>query len=510
MAGPLTAVRPRQTPLPTGEGDGLLALLDEWAAVAACPKELLVGGIFRPAVSGRTLDVHDPATGQTISRVADGGAHDASAALDAAAAAHPRWAAEPARERARVLRRAADALERDVDTIATIVTLEMGKPLTESREEVIFAARYLEWAAEEAVRVTGTVRDDPDGSASIIVTRRAVGPALIITPWNFPIAIPARGVGAALAAGCSAVLRPSSLTPLSSLALARVLLEAGLPDGVLNVVVSSQDAATDHLLTDPRLRKLTFTGSEPVGRHLVACAAGQLPSISLELGGQAPFIVFEDADLDAAIDGAVAAKLRNGGAACTAANRFHVHRDLAEAFTIGLCERLSRVRLDRGTEPHAGLGPMIGESQQARLTGLVDDAVTRGAWVALAGGARPGPGWFFAPVVLTDVPDDARMMREEIFGPVVPIRVFDRERDVVGEANAADQGLAAYVYTRDVDRAMRVGGALEVGMVAVNRGRVSSVAAPFGGVKHSGWGRSGGDDALDDYLETRYLTLARR
>ena len=504
-----SAPRPAPVRVPASASDGILAVLDEWAAISACPKDLLIDGHFRPAVTGRTLPVEDPSTGRELCRVADADERDVTDALDAAAAAQPRWAAQPARERARVLRRAADALEREVETLAMLVTLEMGKPLAESRDEVMFAARYLEWSAEEAVRVTGGFRDDPDGSSSIMVTRRPVGPCLVITPWNFPVAVPARGIGGALGAGCTVVLRPSKLTPLSALALARILQGAGLPDGVLNVVVSSQDGATDHLLGDPRLRKLTFTGSGGVGRHLVACSAGRMLRLGLELGGQAPFIVFEDADLDAAVEGAVAAKLRNGGAACTAANRFSVHRAVAAEFTDRLCARLAAIHTTRGTEPESELGPMIGAAQRDRLTGLVDDAVAKGARVALAGGPRPGPGWFFAPVVLTDVPDDARVMREEIFGPIAPIRAFDREAEVVAAANDTDQGLAAYVYTRDLDRAMRIGAALDVGMVAVNRGRVSSVAAPFGGVKQSGWGRCGGDDALDDYLETRYVTLAR-
>ena len=483
--------------------------LVEWSAVASCPKELAIGGSRRPARSGRTLAVEDPSTGETLCGVADAGAPDADEALAAAAAARPAWAAATPRDRARVLRRAAGALERDAERLATLITLEMGKPLAESREEVAFAAEYLEWSAEEAVRVQGSICGDPSGSARIMVTRRPVGPCLIVTPWNFPLAIPARGVGAALAAGCTAVLRPSAQAPLSALALAAVLDEAGTPPGVLNVVVSSQDGATDGLLADPRLRKLTFTGSTAVGRHLLGLSAGRVLRTSLELGGQAPFVVFADADLPAAVECAVAAKVRNGGEACTAANVFHVERPLAQAFTEMLAERLSGLRIGRGTEPETELGPMVTARHRDRLQALADDAVSRGARVALGGGSLPGAGYFFAPVVLADVPEEARVLREEIFGPIAPVVAFDGEAELIARANDCEQGLAAYVHTRDLDRGLRVGEALEVGMVAVNRGRVSSVAAPFGGVKQSGCGRAGGVDALADYLEARYLTVGR-
>ena len=481
--------------------------LAEWEAVARCPKELVIGGRRRDARSGGTLPVEDPSTGEVLCAVADAGGPDCIDALDAAHEAQAGWAAAAPRDRARVLRRAADALEREAERLAMLITLEMGKPLAESRDEVSFAAEYLEWSAEEAVRVQGSICEDPSGSARIMVTRRPVGPCLIVSPWNFPLAIPARGVAAALAAGCTVVLRPSALTPLSALALAEIVEDAGAPPGVLNVVVSSRDDATDALLADPRLRKLTFTGSTAVGRHLLALSADRVLRTSLELGGQAPFVVFADADLPAAVECAVAAKMRNGGEACTAANVFHVERPVAAAFADMLAERLADLRIARGTEPEAQLGPMVGARHRRRLQDLADDAVSRGARVVLGGGSLDGPGHFFAPMVLADVPDDARVLREEIFGPIAPVCAFDREAEVVARANACDQGLAAYLHTRDLDRAMRVGEALEVGMVAVNRGRVSSVAAPFGGVKQSGCGRAGGADALADYLDTRYLTV---
>jgi succinate-semialdehyde dehydrogenase/glutarate-semialdehyde dehydrogenase len=500
--------RPAASPAPRpSDSAGLLSALAEWEVVATTPQRLLIDGGWREARSGATLAVEDPSTGQTLCRVADAGERDALDALQAASAAMPAWAARPPRDRARVLRRCADALLADIDRLAMLITLEMGKPLAESRDEVAFAAEYIERCAEEAVRVAGTIQEAPDGTSQIMVLRRPVGPCLVITPWNFPLAVPARSVAAALAAGCSVVLRPSSLTPLSALALAGVLEASGLPAGVLNVVVSATDGATDPLLVDRRLRRLTFTGSTTVGRLLLARSADQVLQVGVELGGQAPFVVFEDADLEAAVDGAVAAKMRNGAQACTAANRFHVHRELADEFTRRLADRLSALRLGRGTEPGVDLGPMIGERQRARLADLVEDAVARGARPVLAGAPAPECGHFFAPVVLADVPREARVLSEEIFGPIAPITVFERESELVAEANRCEQGLAAYLYTRDLDRAMRVGAALEVGMVAVNRGRVSAVAAPFGGVKQSGFGRSGGADPLDDYLETRYLSV---
>ncbi len=489
-------------------GRAVEGVLPEWTAVAECPKELLIGGRRRPARSGATLAVEDPSTGEVLCAVSDAGPADAADALAAADAAQAAWSAVAPRDRSRVLRRGADELLARIDALAMLITLEMGKPLAESRDEVSFAAEYLEWCAEEAVRVAGTCTDSPDGRARVVTRRRPVGPCLIVTPWNFPLAVPARGVAAALAAGCTVVLRPSAMTPLSAHALADALQAAGLPDGVLNVVVCSADGATDGLLDDPRLRKVTFTGSTAVGRHLIHGAADRVLRVSAELGGQAPFIVLADADLDAAVDGAVAAKMRNGAEACTAANRFYVDRPVAAEFTRRLTERLGAMRIARGTEPGAELGPVIGERQRSRLQDLVDDAVARGARVPLAGGSLPGPGHFFAPVVLTDVPEDARVMHEELFGPIAPVVVVDGEADAVARANRCDQGLAAYVYTSDLDAALRIGDALEVGMVGVNRGRVSSAASPFCGVKQSGYGQSGGPGALDDYLETRVLTIA--
>ncbi|MGD9572857.1 MAG: NAD-dependent succinate-semialdehyde dehydrogenase [Thermoleophilia bacterium] len=477
------------------------------SGVATASSGLLIAGEFVHAASGGVLTVEDPATERVIARVADAGPADCRAALDAAVAAQGSWGQVAPRERARILRRAADRLRDEAEALALVGTLEMGKPLGESRAEVEFAADYLEWFGEEAVRIDGRVVTSPDGHSQHVVMRLPVGPCLVITPWNFPLAVPARSLAAALAAGCTVVHRPSSLTPLSSLALARILVEAGLPAGVLNVVVSSVDDVTDALISDGRVRKLSFTGSEAVGRHLIGRSAEQIVRVSAELGGCAPFILFADADLEDALDGAVSAKMRNGGAACTAANRFYVQRCVADEFARRLAARIARVRLGRGTRPGVGLGPMIGARQVERLADLVADATERGARTVLAGGPVPGDGHFFAPVVLCDVPDDARVMREEIFGPVVAIRAFDDEDEALALANACDAGLAADVYTRDLDRAMRLTAAIDAGMVAVNRGRVSCVAAPFGGVKHSGFGQSGGAEGIDEYLVTRYATV---
>lgn len=492
----------RATVLTEGAVAAIIELEEPWP-----PTGLLVEGDFVPSSGGRTLRVEDPAGGRTVALVADASPADCARALDAAVAAQASWAATAPRERSRVLRRAADALRDDAESLAKVLTAEMGKPLAESRAEVAFAADYLEWFAEEAVRIGGRTAESPDGENTHLVVRGPVGPCLVITPWNFPLAVPARSLAPALAAGCTVVLRPSSLTPLSALCLGRILVDAGLPDGVLNIVVSSEDNATDGLLGDGRIRKLAFTGSEAVGRHLIARSAERIVRVSAELGGCAPFVVFADADMDAAVEGALSAKMRNGGAACTAANRFYVERPAYDEFCRRLSARVAGVRVGRGTRTGVGLGPMISERHVERLSALVDDAVGRGARVLVAGGAVPGDGNFFAPVVLADVPADARVMREEIFGPIVAIAPFDTEPEALALANAHDAGLAAYLYTSDVRRAMRMGAAIEAGMVAINRGRVSCVSAPFGGVGHSGYGHSGGSEGIDEYLTTRYLTM---
>ncbi len=492
----------RQVPANTGAvGESALDALG-WV-----PTGLLIDGQWRAGASARTLQVEDPGTGQVLLSVADADTTDCMAALDAATAAQAAWAATAPRDRARILRRAADAVRDRADTLAMLLTLEMGKPLTESRSEVEFAADYLDWYADQATHIEGRLVTAPDGASRHFVQRTPVGPCLVITPWNFPLAVPARGIAPALAAGCTVVLRPSTMTPLSALGLARIMVESGVPAGVINVVPTSIDDATDALLDDPRLRKLTFTGSEAVGLHLLRRSADQVVRASVELGGCAPFIVFADADLDAAVEGALAAKMRNGAQACTAANRFYVQRPIAAEFTRRLAARIAGLCLGHGTDARTQLGPMISERHRDRLSGLVDDAVTRGARVVLKGGPVEGDGHFFAPVVLDQVPDDARVVCGEAFGPVVPIRAFDTEDQAIQLANATDLGLAAYLFTSDLERAMRLGSLIEAGMVAINRGRVSCVAAPFGGIGHSGFGHSGGAEGIDEYLVTRYLTM---
>ena len=476
-------------------------------ALAWVPTGLVIGGRPAHGRAGLRMPVEDPATGRVLTMVADAREADCLDALGAAAATQDAWARVSPRDRSRVLRRAADGLRARRDLLALVATLEMGRPLPESAAEVEFAADYLEWFAEEAVRIEGREVLLPGGSARATVRRTPVGPCLVVAPWNFPLAVPARGIAPALAAGCTVVLRPSALTPLSGLALARVLMEAGLPEGVLSVVASSRDDATDALLSDRRLRKLTFTGSAPVGRRLAALAADGGVRTAMELGGCAPFVVLDDADLDLAVEAAVQAKARNGGAACTAANRFYVARPIAREFTRRLAARMAGLRMGRGTAAGTGLGPMIAERHVERLEGLVEDAVARGARTALPGGRVAGPGHFFAPVVLADVPRDARVMREEIFGPIAPVRAFDREEEAVEMANDSAHGLAAYVCGRDLGRALRVAGAIDAGMTAVNAGRVSDAALPFGGVHASGTGRAGGREGIDEYLDTRYVLV---
>jgi succinate-semialdehyde dehydrogenase / glutarate-semialdehyde dehydrogenase len=455
-------------------------------------------------MSGR-FAVLDPATGEVVDEVHDAGPGDADAALDAAVAAQPAWAATPPRERAAILHGARAGLLRRVEEFALLITREMGKPLAESRAEVHYAADFLQWFAEEAVRVSGEYRDGPGGDFRIVTTRRPVGPCLLVSPWNFPLAMITRKVGPALAAGCTAVLKPAEDTPLSCLLLARVFADAGLPPGVLNVVTTSRPAPlVERLLSDGRLRKLSFTGSTQVGRLLLAQAAGSVLRTSMELGGNAPFLVFADADLESAVEGALLAKLRNGGQSCVAANRFLVEEAVAEEFTARFVARMREVRLGPGTAPGSQLGPMINARQLERVAALVDDAVALGARVPV-GGRADGP--YYPATVLTDVPASARLHREEIFGPVAPVSTFKDEAAALAMANDTPYGLVAYLYTRDLGRAVRVGEGLEAGMVGVNRGLVSSAAAPFGGVKQSGLGREGGFEGIGEYLSTKYLAV---
>jgi len=487
----------------TPKGTGEQAVLDR------VPTGLYIGGEWRPASGNGTLVVEDPSTGQPLAEVADATPGDALAALAAAAGAQAEWAASAPRERGEILRRAYELLLAGVDDLALLMTLEMGKALGESRAEILYAAEFLRWFSEEAVRIHGRYMTNTTGAGRILTMRQPVGPCVFVTPWNFPTAMGTRKIAPAVAAGCTMVVKPAQQTPLSMLALARVLEEAGLPGGVLNVITAHRSGAViEPLLKDPRTRKLSFTGSTEVGRTLIEQSANQILRVSMELGGNAPFIVFEDADLDAAVEGALTAKLRNVGEACTAANRFHVHESIAGEFARRMAARMATLKVGRGTEPGVDIGPLIDERQRAIVEDLVRDAVARGAKL-LAGGERlPGPGYFFAPTVLADVPADARALREEIFGPVAPVTTFSTEEQAVSAANATEYGLVAYLYTRDLARTFRVAEAIEAGMVGVNQGIVSNPAAPFGGVKQSGFGREGGFEGIEEYLETKYVALA--
>jgi succinate-semialdehyde dehydrogenase / glutarate-semialdehyde dehydrogenase len=471
--------------------------------------QLLIGDRWTGAQDGGTLPVEDPATGEVITEVADATEADAVAALAAAHDAQAGWAATAPRERAEILRRAFEAVTARGEELSLLMTLEMGKPLAEARGELAYGAEFLRWFSEEAVRVAGRYALSPTGDSRMLVSRAPVGPCLLITPWNFPLAMATRKVAPAVAAGCTMVLKPAAQTPLTSLAFARIMLEAGLPPGVLNVVTTSSSGRTmAPLIADERLRKLSFTGSTEVGRTLVRASADRLLRTSMELGGNAPFLVFEDADLDRAVEGALLAKLRNGGEACTAANRLLVHASLADAFAGRLAERMRGLTVGRGTDPGVDIGPLIDAQQRAKVAELVDDAVDGGARVLCGGGAVDGPGYFFEPTVLAGPAPDAALLHEEIFGPVAPVVAFEDEAAAIASANATEYGLVAYVYTRDLERALRVADALETGMVGINRGVVSNAAAPFGGVKASGLGREGGAEGIGEYLETKYAAIA--
>ncbi|KLO26629.1 succinate-semialdehyde dehydrogenase [Mycolicibacter heraklionensis] len=479
------------------------------SALTWVPAELLLGGHEKPAASGRRFAVHNPATEEILLEVADAGPDDAAQAMDLAAATQADWSATPPRQRAEILRRAYELVEHHRDRFALLVTLEMGKPLAESHAEVSYGAEFLRWFSEEAVRINGRYSAAPSGNGRILVTKQPVGPTLAITPWNFPLAMGTRKIAAAVAAGCTAIVKPAPDTPLTMLFLGSVLAEAGLPDGVLSVLPTMDAAAlTAPLLADRRLRKLTFTGSTAVGKSLLAQAAGKVLRTSMELGGNAPFVVFADADIDAAVEGALAAKMRNGGEACTAANRIHVDNAVRDEFTEKLTARMAKLNVGDGTRPGVDVGPLINERQCSKVGELVDDAVGKGAALLLGGRPEPGRGYFYPPTVLSEIPSDARLLTEEVFGPVAAIAGFDGETAGVAAANATEYGLAAYIYTRDLDRALRVAEQVESGMVGVNRGVISDAAAPFGGIKESGLGREGGAEGIEEYLETKYIALA--
>jgi len=467
-----------------------------------------IGGEWRAASTGRSFAVVDPATEQKLTDVADAGSEDALAALEVADSTQASWAAVPPRERGEILRRAFELLNARADEIAMLITLEMGKPLAEARGEVTYGAEFFRWFAEEAVRSHGEYRVAPDGASRFLTMKQPVGPSLLITPWNFPLAMGTRKIGAALAAGCTCILKPAQQTPLTSLLLADVLTEAGLPSGVLSVLPTSDAGAiSEPLMSDRRMRKVSFTGSTGVGRILLRQAADNIMRSSMELGGNAPFLVFADADLDAAVDGAMVAKMRNGGESCVAANRFFVQAEVAEEFTRRLAERMAGMSVGPGTQEGVTVGPLIDEKQQDKVVELVDDAIGRGASVVTGGGKAEGAGYFYNPTVLRGVTTDARMQREEVFGPVAPVYEFTTEEEALAAANDTEYGLVGYVYTSDLKRGFRVSEGLETGMVGLNRGLVSNPAAPFGGVKASGLGREGGFEGIEEYQITKYVGL---
>ncbi|MBI5105076.1 MAG: NAD-dependent succinate-semialdehyde dehydrogenase [Solirubrobacterales bacterium] len=485
-----------------------MAATAEDRVVETVPHKLYIAGEWRDGGEGGTLPVEDPATGEVLCEVADATNADANAALGAAHGAFQTWRNVAPRERADVLRRAYDLMMERQDDLALLMTLEMGKPLSESAGEIVYAANFFRWYAEEAVRVNGRFTVNENGKGRVLTLRQPVGPCVFITPWNFPMAMGTRKVGPAIAAGCTCVVKPAKQTPLSMLAMAQILEEAGLPGGVVNIITAkSSGSVMEPLIKDPRTRKLSFTGSTEVGKKLIAQGADQVLRMSMELGGNAPFLVFEDADLDLAVEGALLAKMRNIGEACTSANRFHVHESVAGDFAQRLAARMGDLKIGRGTDPDNKVGPLIDDDQRGKVAGLVEDAVSKGATVAVGGNRVDGPGYFYEPTVLTDVPDSADLLKEEIFGPVAPIKGFSSEEEAIRWANDTEYGLVAYAFTQDISRAFRVIEQLETGMIGFNQGMVSNAGAPFGGVKQSGFGREGGPEGLEEYLEHKYVAM---
>lgn len=473
------------------------------------PTGLLVAGTWREASGGQRLDVLDPSDGSLLATVADADTDDATAAIDAAAAAAADWAATSPRHRADLLMRAFELMRERSEELALLIALENGKSLPDARGEVAYAAEFFRWYAEEGVRLRGQVGMSPSGANRLLVTYQPVGVSVLVTPWNFPAAMATRKIAPALAAGCTAVLKPAAETPLTALAVAALLQEVGLPDGVLNVVTTSRPGpVVGTMLADRRTRMLSFTGSTEVGRVLLRTAADQVLKCAMELGGNAPFVVLDDADVEAALEGAMVAKMRNGGQACTAANRFFVQSAVHDEFVTGLVERMGAVRVGPGPDPATQCGPLINEQAVAKVDELVRDAVDRGARVLLGGRPLDGPGCFYPPTVLVDVPADARVLHEEVFGPVAPVVRFDSEDEVMARVNDTDLGLVSYLYTADTGRGLRLAERLESGMVGLNRGLVSDPAAPFGGTKQSGLGREGSTEGLLEFMEAQYVATS--
>jgi succinate-semialdehyde dehydrogenase/glutarate-semialdehyde dehydrogenase len=480
----------------------------EQSVVDTVAKQLYLGGEWRDASGGETLAVEDPATGEDLCQVADGTPEDARAALDAAVAMQAEWAATPPNERSAILYRAFETLKERAEDLAVLMTLEMGKTVAESKAEIAYSAEFLRWFSGEALRLDGYYKVAGNGASRVLVMRQPIGPSFFITPWNFPMAMGTRKVGPAIAAGCTMVWKPPQQTPLSAFAFAQLLEEVGLPGGVLNVITSSSSSSVaEPVISDPRLRKLSFTGSTEVGRKLIAQSADNVLKVSMELGGNAPFLIFDDADLDAALEAAMIAKMRNMGEACTSANRFHVADSVAGDFAARLAERMGKLRVGRGTEEGVDVGPLIDGDQRGKVAGLVEDAVGKGAKALVGGSTVDGAGYFYEPTVLADVPPNARLLREEIFGPVAPVASFESTEDAIAAANDTEYGLVAYVFTRDLKRALTVCEGLETGMIGLNQGMVSNAGAPFGGVKQSGIGREGGNEGIHEYLETKYVAV---
>jgi succinate-semialdehyde dehydrogenase/glutarate-semialdehyde dehydrogenase len=480
---------------------------DEQRVLDAVAKQLLIGGKWQDG-AGDPMSVEDPATGETLCEIANATPEQAMDALAAATAAQHTWKTVAPRERGEILRRAYDVMIERQDDLALLMTLEMGKTIKESKAEIIYAAEFLRWFAEEAVRINGRWSNEPSGAGRLLTMKQPVGPCLLITPWNFPAAMGTRKIGPAIAAGCTMIVKPASATPLTMLALGQILIECGLPEGVLSIITSSSTGKVmQPLIEDQRLRKLSFTGSTEVGRMLMSQASNTLLKLSMELGGNAPYLVFDDADLDKAVEQAVVAKMRNMGESCVAANRFHVHESIAEEFTSRLAEKIGAMHVGRGTDEGVEVGPLVDADQRDKVAELVDDAVQKGATVRTGGSKPDGAGYFYTPTVLGDVPADARLLSEEIFGPVAPVATFSTEEEALDAANDSEFGLVAYVFTNDFSRALRVIEGLETGMVGLNKGLVSNPAAPFGGVKQSGFGREGGFEGIEEYLEVKYVGI---
>jgi succinate-semialdehyde dehydrogenase / glutarate-semialdehyde dehydrogenase len=477
----------------------------ETTLLESVPDGLFIGGEWRSAASGATLNVYDPATGELVKTIANGGVEDGAAAMDAAVDAAPAWAKMPPRERAEILRRAFDLIQERQDQVALLMTLEMGKPLAESKAEVKYGSEFLRWFSEEAVRIFGRYGINPEGTGRMIVTQHPVGPCFLITPWNFPLAMATRKIGPALAAGCTVVIKPPELTPLTTLYFVQILAEAGLPPGAVNVITThTSSKVSAPIIADPRLRKLSFTGSTEVGRKLLEQSAEGILRTSMELGGNAPFLIFDDADLGAAVDGAMLAKFRNIGQACTAANRFIVHEAVADEFAARVTERVQAFKVGRGTEEDVQIGPLINSDAVDKADALVRDATERGAKVLTGGHPIEGPGTFYEPTVVAGVRPGSDILREEIFGPVLSIVTFSDEDEAVRIANDTEYGLVGYAYTKDLARGQRLIESLQTGMLGLNVGVVSNAAAPFGGVKQSGIGREGGFEGIHEYLSTKY------